>query len=402
MNTPANTRLARVALACLIEPGNTLLGQLLATAGPEQALDMLLTAPPEARSSGAPAQLAALGAAARARLGGREPEEVATTAIEAAERLGARLITPEDADWPSSVDDLARTSSAERDSQPPICLWVRGRHPVAEALDRSIAIVGSRAASNYGTRLATELGYDLARREWAVVSGGAYGIDAAAHRGALTAGGLTAVVLACGIDTIYPLGHASLFDQVAEEGLLITEWPPGATPHRTRFLVRNRLIAALSRGTVLVEAAARSGARSTARRARQLGRPVMACPGPANSLMSAGTHSEIRDCNARLVTSAEQVLEEAGRIGEYLAMPPRGPGNERDGLEPAAARLLDSIPLTRSRSLEEVAASAGISPAEARRNLPSLIARQLVTEDPPGRLRTRRAPRRTRPPGKPA
>src|SRR5262249_45616384 len=160
-------------------------------------------------------------------------------------------------------------------------------------------------ATSYGLQLAAELAYGLADSGWTVISGGAYGIDAAAHRGALAAHGRTVVVLACGIDTVYPLGHAGLFERISERGLMLTEWPPGAVAFRTRFLVRNRLIAALSRGTVVVEAAARSGARSTARRARELDRVLMACPGPATSAMSLGCHTEIREHNARLVVNHE-------------------------------------------------------------------------------------------------
>ena len=157
-----------------------------------------------------------------------------------------------------------------------------------ELVDRSVAIVGSRASTAYGEHVAGELGHQLAERGWTVVSGGAFGIDAAAHRGALAAEAPTVAVLACGVDRPYPAAHGALLHRIAETGLLVSEWPPGAAPHRHRFLVRNRLIAALTRGTVVVEAAARSGAQATARRARKLGRQVLVVPGPVTSAMSVG------------------------------------------------------------------------------------------------------------------
>ncbi|MGY0230742.1 DNA-processing protein DprA [Longispora urticae] len=383
--------LARIVLASLVEPGNAVLARLVRTSGPVEALRRLLDGPD------APDDVASLALAARARLGDRDPWRLAEEARESAERLGARLVTPEDADWPTRADDLARMSRGaatgiDVDSQPPVCLWVRGAGSVAETVDRSVAVVGARAASQYGLYMATELGFGLAERGWTVLSGGAYGIDAAAHRGALGAGGRTVAVLACGIDTVYPVAHAGLFEQIAAEGLLLSEWPPGATPHRTRFLVRNRLIAALSRGTVVVEAAARSGARSTARRAFQLNRVLMACPGPATSATSEGSNAEIRDHHARLVTTPDQILEEVGRIGEYAAPPVRGRTTERDGLDALTARVLDAVPRGRAISAAEIAVVAGVSPTDARRNLPALVARELVVEDEQGRFQTRRRP----------
>src|SRR5262249_25147123 len=147
-------------------------------------------------------------------------------------------------------------------------------------------------------------------RDWTIVSGGAFGIDATAHRSALTAGGLTVAILACGIDRPYPLSHASLFEQIAEDGLLLTEWPPGAAPHRTRFLTRNRVIAAATRGTVVVEAGFRSGARNTLKHARLLDRPAMVVPGPITSAVSVGCHVELRLPGTILVSKFDEVIEE--------------------------------------------------------------------------------------------
>ena len=239
-------RLARVALACLVEPGSTELYTLVAERGPVQALDALI-----AGTIAAP-----VADAVRARVAEVDARDIAEAALARTERLGARVVIPEDDEWPAQLGDLCRISRpggqyVDRETYPPVCLWVRGTPSLATTLAQSVSVVGARAATSYGTHVATEIGYGLANRGWAVVSGGAFGIDAAAHRGALAASGITAAVLACGVDRAYPLGHANLFDRVVEDGLLISEWPPVAAPHRHRFLIRNRVIAALSRGIVL-------------------------------------------------------------------------------------------------------------------------------------------------------
>ncbi len=172
-----------------------------------------------------------------------------------------------------------------------------------------MSIVGSRAATGYGAHVASEIAADLAEQGWAVVSGGAYGIDAAAHRGALAARGVTIAILACGLDQPYPAGHAALFTDVAGDGLVVSEWPPGRRPARVRFLIRNRTIAALTCGTVVVEAGERSGALNTAGHAAELGQPLMAVPGPVTSAQSAGCHRIIREWDATCVTCAADVIE---------------------------------------------------------------------------------------------
>ncbi len=177
---------------------------------------------------------------------------------------------------------------------PPLALWVKGAAEVTTTAVRSVAIVGSRASTAYGEHVTAELAYGLASREVDVVSGGAYGIDAVAHRSALAAGGGTVIVSAGGLDRPYPAGNASLYDRVGETGLLVSESPPGSAPQRHRFLSRNRLIAALSSATIVVEAAARSGALNTARHCQVLGRSLMVVPGPVTSPMSAGCHALLR------------------------------------------------------------------------------------------------------------
>jgi DNA processing protein len=245
-----------------------------------------------------------------------------------------------------------------------------------QACLRSVSMVGSRAATGYGAHVAGEIAADLGERGWAVVSGGAYGIDAAAHRGALATGAVTIAVLACGVDYPYPAGHADLFATIAEHGLVISEWPPGRQPARLRFLVRNRTIAALSCGTVIVEAGERSGALNTARHAAQLGKPLMAVPGPVTSAQSAGCHRIIREWNATCVTRADHIIEMLSPLGtpETLtgtatgtAPPSRSPepatadaAPSRDELDTDSARVLDALPARGAAGTSTIAAEAGV------------------------------------------
>ncbi len=219
-------------------------------------------------------------------------------ALHAAHEASSVYITPSDPLWPVQLNDL---------DAPPIGMYVKGN---VEALkNRSIAIVGSRNPTPYGTRIAGDFAAGFVDREWDIISGGAYGIDSSAHRGALVAEGRTIAVIASGIDTPYPSGNSRLFDEICENGAIITEVVPGvpALPHR--FLTRNRIIAALSQSTLVVEAAFRSGSLRTARDAAQLLRPVMAIPGPINSPSSEGCHRLIGERAAELVTSVADACE---------------------------------------------------------------------------------------------
>ena len=219
-------------------------------------------------------------------------------ALKAALEASSLYITPSDPLWPVQLNDL---------DAPPIGMYVKGN---VEALkNRSIAIVGSRNPTPYGTRIAGDFAAGFVDREWDIVSGGAYGIDSAAHRGALVAEGRTIAVIASGIDMPYPSGNSRLFDEICENGAIISEVAPGvpALPHR--FLTRNRIIAALSQSTLVVEAAFRSGSLRTARDAAQLLRPVMAIPGPINSPSSEGCHRLIGERAAELVTSVADACE---------------------------------------------------------------------------------------------
>ncbi|MGK5642900.1 DNA-processing protein DprA [Streptomyces sp. URMC 126] len=254
--------------------------------------------------------------------------------LAAVARLGGRFVCPGDPEWPTQLDDLGDAR--------PVGLWVRGPADLRLWALRSVAVVGARACSDYGSHVAALLGAGLAERGWVVVSGAAYGVDGAAHRGALAAGGATAAVLACGVDVPYPRGHTQLLGRIAEQGLVLAELPPGGHPTRSRFVLRNRVIAALTRGTVVVEAEYRSGSLVTARRARALGRHTMGVPGPVTSGLSAGVHELLRE-GATLVTDADEVAELVGAMGE-LAPERRGPAVPRDLLAPQAAAVLEAVP----------------------------------------------------------
>jgi DNA processing protein len=230
---------------------------------------------------------------------------------------GVRMVLRGDDDYPTQLEDL---------DEPPLALWVWGNIDLRLTATRSVCVVGARAASQYGQRVGYELAHDLAMRDWAVVSGAAFGIDAAAHRGALNADGPTIAVLACGIDIAYPRAHENLIAAIARSGAVITELPPGSAPLKFRFLARNRIIAALTRGCVIVEAAQRSGAISTANRALELARPLMAVPGPIDVVTSTGTNRLLHDGSARLVRDARDVVEvilgEPDAGGAALDLPP--------------------------------------------------------------------------------
>ncbi|MFZ2226989.1 MAG: DNA-processing protein DprA [Candidatus Nanopelagicaceae bacterium] len=211
---------------------------------------------------------------------------------------GGTFLTQEDPAWPQQLNDL---------ESPPIGLVAKGTLEVLQL--RSLAIVGTRNPTNYGVRVAGDFAAGFVDREWAIVSGGAYGIDAAAHRGALVAEGITVAVLAAGIDINYPAGHMRLFEEITENGLIVSEVMPGTSAVPSRFLTRNRVIAALSRATLVVEAAFRSGSLRTARDAAELLRPVMAIPGPITSPTSEGCHRLIGERAAEVVTSVADAVE---------------------------------------------------------------------------------------------
>ena len=364
-------RIARAGLSRIAEPGDRVVADAVARLGAVEVWEALRRGVPVGQVS----QGVLPGIVAKA--DGHDPR----VDLASAERCGARLVCPGDPEWPT---DRLTWESSRLEHAPPLSLWVRGPWPLAEVVERSAAVVGARAASSYGLHVATELGAGLAEGRASVVSGGAYGVDAAAHRGALTAQAApTLAVLACGVDVAYPRGNDRLLRDIAERGLLVSELPPTSHPTRLRFLVRNRLIAALSLGTVVVEAAARSGSLATLDRARRLDRHVMAVPGPVTSAMSTGCHVEIRK-GAVCVTRAAEVLELVGRMGEDLAVEPRGPVDVRDGLSLTVRRVLDAVPARKPIGVAALAREAGVSPLVVQQVMPPLQAHGLVRRVPDG------------------
>lgn len=228
-------------------------------------------------------------------------------------RLPARRITSGDTEWPTQLEDLGREVPGQ--------LWLSGAGSLRLLALRSVAIVGARAATPYGMAAASALAGELAAAGWVVVSGAAYGIDSAAHRGALVAGGATVAVVAGGLEAGVPAARAPLMARIAANGTVVTEHPADVTPRKHSFLERNRLIAALTRAVVVVEAGVRSGSLNTARWAESLLRPVLAVPGPITSPMSAGTHRLIRNGRGILVDAAADILEVIEPLGSAPAFP---------------------------------------------------------------------------------
>lgn len=296
------------------------------------------------------------------RTAARRDIDSAAADLEMLERRGGRLITPDDDEWPM-LAFAAFGGSAIRDrpqGRPPLALWAIGPARLDEVAGRAASIVGTRAASGYGEHVAADLAAGLAEHEVAVVSGGAYGIDGAAHRAALSAEGQTVAVLAGGIDILYPAGHSSLLHRISTSGLLLTEYPPGVRPARHRFLTRNRLVAALGAATVVVEAGVRSGAANTAAWARALGRVVCAVPGPVTSASSVGCHVLLRS-GAEVVTRAEEIVEIVGRAGELADDEPR-PVGPLDGLSDTEKQVYEALPARGVLSADEIAVASGLPP----------------------------------------
>ncbi|WP_394429935.1 DNA-processing protein DprA [Streptomyces sp. SGAir0957] len=345
-SAPEEVRLARARLTRIVEPGWEVAGRWLKEFGPVETVRRIDEAE---EGAGDPPSLPGVraerwaGLVARARAAPPPERDLARVA-----GCGARFVCPGDAEWPGQLDDLG--------DERPVGLWVRGGASLRMWALRSAAVVGARACTDYGVRMGASLGAGLAERGWVVVSGGAYGVDAAAHRGALGASGATVAVLACGVDRVYPRGHTQLIDRIAEQGLVVAELPPGDHPTPSRFILRNRVIAALTRGTVVVEAAYRSGALGTARWALRLGRHAMGVPGPVTSGVSSGVHELLRK-EGVLVTDAAEVIELIGDMGE-LAPERCGPVLPRDLLPPATARVLAALPAWGTHTVAEISREA--------------------------------------------
>lgn len=371
-------REALVAWSALAEPADPAAGWLVETLGAAGALAWLrgVDADPVSATHALleghdPRRVDALIRASepwRARLSGANPE----SHLERARAVGARVVARGDVEWPAALDDLGPAR--------PFVLWVRGEAALAAAFRGAIAIVGARSATAYGQHVAAEVAGGVSDAGRTVISGGAYGIDAAAHRAALATPTPTVAVMAGGVDRLYPAGNQDLLERILEAGAVVSEVPPGFAPHRSRFLTRNRLIACAS-VTCVVEAAWRSGALNTARHAAELARPVAAVPGPVTSASSAGCHALVRDGIATLVTCAADVLELAGPIGSALdAEAGSDPvGANAAGASSAAAEWQDprhraafDAVGARGSSIESVARDAGLTIRDAAAALAAL------------------------------
>ncbi|CAN5261854.1 MAG: DNA-processing protein DprA [Nocardioides sp.] len=367
-------RIARVALGSLFEPADPRLAALLRQHTAVDVLDLL-------RSDAA----AQLRESLATRLPALDPRGLLTRA--AAD--GIRFIIPGDTEWPGSLDALGEAAAVNGDQGVPVGLWVRGPYRLAD-LGTAVAIVGSRSATTYGTDTASGIAAQLSLEGVTVVSGGAVGIDAAAHMGALAVRKPTIAVLAGGVDRPYPKLNTALLARIAETGAVVSEAPLDSAPMKHRFLTRNRLIASLSLGTLVVEAAARSGSLNTANWADQLSRAVMALPGPVTSAQSEGTHALLRN-GASLVTCAEHVLELVGPSGEATVAEPRGVPRASDRLTKQDRRILDATPVVRPAAAASIARVAGVGLLEAAHTLAQLERAGAVMCRPDGWVQVRTA-----------
>lgn len=371
---------ARALLGLVTEPGDWVMGRAIAAIGAARTAEVLVDRrsaehlseivtqagdPLDAREAakGLERWLPRLDQAAFAR------------SLAQAARVGARFLVPGDCGWPRAVDELGIHA--------PIGFWVRGRVGALPTSARSIALVGARAATGYGEHVAGESSAGLVDRGFTIVSGGAYGIDGMSHRAALASDGTTVALLAGGVDRFYPLGHESLLTRIVETGAVVSELPCGSAPTKWRFLQRNRLIAAVSDATVVLEAGLRSGSLNTASHAATLGRPLGAVPGPVTSPASAGCHRLLREFDAVCVVDADQMAELAGGGGPVR----RGRGAGADGLNdgsdrgdmssagdgvgdvvgdaaPEVVRVLDALSTRSPRLISDVARRAGMSVPE--------------------------------------
>jgi DNA processing protein len=381
--------LARAAWSRLAEPGDPVAGALVGNLGPVGALDWLVDAARAPERAGAVLRRSGSGAASP---GGRAdaPGHLLGPAVEGPSasgpraaglvvaavrrwaprldrldpegelavlrRYGGTYLTPDDPRWPTAFADLGVAA--------PLSLWVRGDPDLARLAERSVSLVGSRACTDYGIRVTRTLACGLADRGFTVVSGGANGIDAEAHRGALVSGTPTVAFLAGGVDRLYPASNTDLLRRTIEQGAVVAEAPPGSVPGKQRFLKRNRLIASLTSGTVVIEASVRSGALSTANHAVGLLRPLGVVPGPVTSMASAGCHELLRRGAAVCVTDAAEAAELVGDVGE-TAPQRRGESRPGDDLDAAGKAVLDALPVRKPAHERSIARTAGVALSDA-------------------------------------
>ncbi|GAA3748575.1 DNA-processing protein DprA [Leifsonia bigeumensis] len=376
-------RFARAAWTGIVEPGDRVAGVLIAALGAVAALDAVV-----ARASAEEILQRAAESDAEGELAGdlvaeevekaierwtpRLQSRTALLSLKQAARYAVRLLIPGDPAWPAGFFDLGPHA--------PLALWLRGNESTLSSVGASIALVGARAATGYGEHVAMEASAGLVDRGYTIISGAAYGIDGMAHRAALASSGQTIAVLAGGVDRFYPSGHEALLTRIVEEGAVISELPCGSAPTKWRFLQRNRLIAAASRATVVLEAGWRSGSLNTAGHAAALGRPLGAVPGPVTSAASAGCHRLIRDFDAVCVTDADEMAELAP-LDTAVEPPDASTGSsELPGLSAEQLRIMDALSTRSARLVDDIAARAGLSIATVQSALGAMQLEGTATE----------------------
>ena len=346
---------ADAAWSFLVEPGDRVAGALIREFGSSEALARVVARP--AASTLVNDELSATDIAeALARWEPRLETPALFRSLTTAATLGIQLVRDVDPQWPGGLADLGDNG--------PRVLWVRGQSDAIPQTSSSVAIVGARASTGYGEHVAMDFAAGFVSRDYAVVSGGAYGIDGMAHRATLACGGTTIAVMAGGLDNLYPSGHEELLKRIMTTGAVVSEVPPGGAPTRWRFLQRNRLIAAIAGGTVVVEAGYRSGSLNTATHARDLDRPLGVVPGPITSGQSAGCHRLLRtNPAAQLVTSVAEMID---------LMTGKQDADEFSSRDSAdTVRVLDALSGT-PRDVSVIASTSGLSRSHAHKTLEEL------------------------------
>ncbi|MDR0960907.1 MAG: DNA-processing protein DprA [Propionibacteriaceae bacterium] len=364
-------RLARMALCAISDPANPKLCDLVAAFGAVEVWRCLREGDSEAA------------VARRARSLDLAEVGEATTAS------GTRFLIPGDDEWPQGVQALGWCSVGEWRGAP-FGLWAAGPARLDAMTRSAVAVVGARAATNYGEHAAADFAAGLAEKGITIVSGGAYGIDAAAHRGSLAVAGPTIAVLAGGLGSYYPVGNTHLFERIRETGLLVSEQPPTRPPSRVRFLTRNRLIAALSGATLVVEGSSRSGASNTARWCGAVGRPILAVPGPITSTLSATPHRLIRCGEATLVASVDDVLEAIAPLNAEELPAASEHVDPQEELTTTEHDVAEALPARGSVTPGDLVALTGLTPLKVGAALVGLAEKGLIVEAKPGAWKRRR------------
>lgn len=365
---------ARVAWCMVTEPGDRIAGQVISTLGAVGGLRALIDrVSPEILSErltpacGRTAPSVADLSEAVQRWMPRLSSDNALAALDRTGMVGGWMLLPTDPLWPEGLQDLGFHA--------PHLLWCRGQREALLGLSRSVAVVGARASTGYGEHVTMEITAGLVDRGVAIVSGAAYGIDGMAHRAALASEGVTVAFLAGGVDRFYPSGHDALLGRIVESGLIMAETPCGTAPTKWRFLQRNRIIAAATPATLVVEAGWRSGSLNTANHAATLARSLGAVPGPITSASSAGCHRLLREFDAVCVTSAAEALELLPDSEPHLRTGERGSALSEE-LSPIAIRVLDALSARKDRSVDEIAQLSGLSTRDVTTGLGELEVEQ--------------------------